>query len=384
MNAFFILLVKQPMTVTEVQNKKDRKDFLEVAHVIYKNDSVWVCPLDEDIEKVFDPSKNNFHQHGEITRWVAKDEKGNLLGRIAAFINTKKAYTYPQPTGGIGFFECIDDQHISDRLFNIAKQWLQAKGMQAMDGPINFGENDTFWGLLVEGFTHPSYGMNYHPPYYKKLFDSYGFLPLYEQITNHLDVNKPFPERFTKIAEWVSKKPGYTFEHFKTQEIDKFAADFMDIYNDAWQNFENFVPINKTTLLESFQKMKAIMDEKLIWFAYVNNEPASFILILPDANQIIKPLNGKLGLIEKLKFLYYRWKGVSRMRAVVMGTKQAYQKHGLESAMFIKLKEYVLPLNQYKELELSWVGDFNEKMLSIHEATGATFGKKHITMRKIF
>jgi hypothetical protein len=101
-------------------------------------------------------------------------------------------------------------------------------------------------------------------------------------------------------------------------------------------------------------------------------------------NQIIKPLKGKLGLIGKLQFLYYRWKGVSRMRAVVMGTKSAYQKHGLESALIIKLKEYVYPLNQYKELELSWVGDFNDKMLALHEATGATFGKKHLTMRKIF
>jgi len=126
------------------------------------------------------------------------------------------------------------------------------------------------------------------------------------------------------------------------------------------------------------------MDEKLIWFSYINNEPAAFVVILPDANQIIKPLKGKLGIIEKLKFLYYKWKGVSRMRAVVMGTKKAYQKHGLESAMFIKLKEYVIPLNQYKELELSWVGDFNDKMLSLHDATGAAFGKKHVTMRKMF
>jgi len=372
------------MIITEVQDKKSRKEFLDVARTLYKNDPVWVCPLDADIEKIFDPSKNNFHQHGTVTRWVAKNDKGELVGRIAAFINFKKAYNFPQPTGGVGFFECIDNQNLANKLFDTAKEWLERKEMKAMDGPINFGENDTFWGLLVDGFTHPSYGMNYNHPYYKKLFDNYGFKPLYEQITNHLSVYKPFPERFTKIAEWVAKKPGYSFEHLKVKEIDKFASDFMEIYNDAWKNFENFVPINRETIIESFQKMKAIMDEKLIWFSYVNGEPASFIIILPDANQIIKPLKGKLGLIEKLKFLYLRWKGVSRMRAVVMGTKQAYQKHGLESAMFIKLKEYVLPLNQYDELELSWVGDFNDKMLAIHEATGATFGKKHVTLRKIF
>ena len=136
--------------------------------------------------------------------------------------------------------------------------------------------------------------------------------------------------------------------------------------------------------MENFEQMKAIMDEQLIWFAYVNGEPASFTLILPDANQMIKTLNGKLDLIGKLKFLYNRWKGVSRMRAIVMGTKEKFQKHGLESAMFIKLKEYVYPLNQYFELELSWVGDFNEKMIALHEATGATFGKRHLTMRCIF
>lgn len=256
--------------------------------------------------------------------------------------------------------------------------------MQAMDGPINFGENDSFWGLLIEGFSPPSYGMNYHHPYYKNLFNQYGFIALYEQITNHLNVTKPFPERFTKIANWVLNKPGYEFKHLQVKHFDRVAEDFMEIYNDAWKDFENFVPINKTTVIETFDKMKPIMDEKLIWFAYVNSEPASFVIILPDANQMIGKLNGKLGLIEKLKFLYYRWKGVSRMRAIVMGTKKAFQKHGLESAIFIKLKEYVLPLNQYEELELSWVGDFNNKMLAIHEATGAKFGKRHVTMRKIF
>ena len=113
----------------------------------------------------------------------------------------------------------------------------------------------------------------------------------------------------------------------------------------------------------------------------VGREPLEFTV---GAGQMIKGFDGKLGLIEKLKFAYRRWVGVTRMRAIVMGTKQKYQKHGLESAMFIKLKEYVLPLNQYQELELSWVGDFNDKMLAIHEATGATFGKKHLTMRCIF
>ncbi|HTD99631.1 MAG TPA: hypothetical protein VK668_10095 [Mucilaginibacter sp.] len=372
------------MKITEVNNKITKKTFLDVARVIYKDDKNWICPLDNDIEAVFDPLKNNFHQHGKCTRWILTGDDGKLLGRVAAFINNEKAYNYEQPTGGMGFFECINDEKAAFLLFDTAKNWLRANGMQAMDGPINFGENDNFWGLLVEGFTPPSYGMNYNHPYYQAFFEHYGFKKQYEQITNHLGVNNPFPERFTKIANWVAQKPGYAFKHFETGKIAAFAEDFIEIYSDAWRDFENFVPITYATILESFKKMKTIMDEKLIWFAYVDGEPASFVIIVPDANQMIKTLNGKLDLIGKLKFLYYRWKGVSRMRAIVMGTKQKYQKHGLESALFIKLKEYVLPLKQYNELELSWVGDFNDKMIALHHSMGSTFGKKHLTMRYLF
>ncbi|ETZ21074.1 hypothetical protein [Pedobacter sp. V48] len=372
------------MTIVPVSDKQTSKDFLEVARFIYKNDKNWICPLDQDINTIFNSDKNPFFKHGKCQRWLLKDNKGQTIGRVAAFINEKKAFQYDQPTGGMGFFECINDKTAAFKLFDTAKLWLEENGMKAMDGPINFGENDSFWGLLVEGFTPPSFGMNYNPPYYHDFFKEYGFNTEYEQITNHLAVRNPFPERFTKIANWVANKPGYTFEHFSKKNAEKYVHDLMEIYNNGWEDFENFVPIKKETLQESFKMMEAIMDEKLIWFAYVNGEPASFVVIIPDANQMIKGFNGKLGIIEKLKFVYKRWVGVNRMRAIVMGTKKSYQKHGLESALFIKLKEYVLPLNQYDELELSWVGDFNDKMLSIHQATGATFGKRHLTMRKIF
>jgi len=386
LDAFFIFrgVQKYIMVITEVNNKATRNAFLDVARTIYKDDENWVCPLDNDVEAIFDPAKNSFHKHGKITRWLLADDSGEVIGRVAAFINEQKAYNYEQPTGGMGFFECINDEKAAFLLFDTAKKWLQDNGMQAMDGPINFGENDSFWGLLVEGFTPPSYGMNYNHAYYHAFFEDYGFKTLYAQITNHLNILKPFPERFRKIASWVAKKPGYEFKHLEAKKIESFAADFIEIYNDAWQGFENFVPITYETILESFKKMKPLMDEKLIWFAYVNGEPASFNIILPDANQMLKPLNGKLDLAGKLKFLYYRWRGATRMRAIVMGTKQKFQNHGLESALFITLGEYVLPLVQYEELELSWVGDFNEKMIALHAAMGSEFGKRHLTMRCLF
>jgi hypothetical protein len=372
------------MQIIPVTNAATKKEFLNVCKYIYKDDENYISPLLQDVEQVFDQGKNPFFSHGSCTRWILKDNSGRVIGRVAAFINNKKANQYSVPTGGMGFFECINDEQAAFQLFDTAKAWLMERGMQAMEGPINFGENDSFWGLLIEGFSPASFGMNYNPPYYLPLFKSYGFETSYEQITNTIDLTKPFPERFTKIAKWVSNKPGYTFEHFKKSQADKYVHDLMEIYNDAWENFENFVPIKKETLDESFKKMEIIMDEKLIWFAYLNGEPASFVVIIPDANQMINGFGGKLGLLQKIQFVYRRWRGVSKMRAIVMGTKAAYQKHGLESALIIKLGEYVLPKEQYKELELSWVGDFNEKMLSIHQATGATFSKRHLTLRKSF
>ncbi|WP_343531903.1 GNAT family N-acetyltransferase [Pedobacter sp.] len=373
------------MKVLAVNNNQTKKQFLDVVNHLYHNDKAYIRPLDQDIEKTFNPNQNPFFKHGQCTRWVLLDNKDKVIGRVAAFINEKKAYGYEVPTGGMGFFECIDDQNAADLLFDTAKNWLAERGMKAMEGPINFGENDTFWGLLIEGFSPASYGMNYHLPYYLKLFNNYGFETAYEQLTNIVDVKKPFPERFTKIANWVASKPAYSFEHFDKKNADKYIDDLMEIYNDGWKDFENFVPIKKEILQESFKQMEVIMDEKLIWFAYSNGEPASFVVIIPDANQMIRGFNGKLGLWQKLQFAYRRWAGVNRMRAIVMGTKQTYQKHGLESSLFIKLKEYVLPNKKnYEELELSWVGDFNEKMLAIHQATGARFGKKHLTLRKNF
>jgi len=373
------------MQISEVTDRKGQQDFLNAAREIYRNDPVWVCPLDSDVEAVFDPARNNFHQFGECARWILRDHNGGLIGRVAAFINNKKAYNYEQPTGGCGFFECVDDQNAADLLFDTAKSWLSERGMQAMDGPINFGENDMWWGLLVEGFSKPYYGMNYNPPYYKRLFEQYGFRPMYEQISNKLSKDKPFPERFAKIARWVAGKPGIDLKHLEVHDLKRFAHDFMEIYNDAWQDFENFTPITEATLLESFEKMRPIVDEKLIWFAYVDGKPAAFVLILPDTNELIRGLNGKLNLWGKLRFLWNKHVvGHQRMRAVIMGTAKPYQRMGLESALFIKVKDYAMSTPHYHELELSWVGDFNKAMLAIHEATGAVFAKRHITYRCLF
>jgi hypothetical protein len=369
------------MKVIEVKSKQDIRRFLDLPFTIYAEDPNWVCPLFNDIEAVFDPSRNNFFSFGKCTRWILLSDSGKTIGRIAAFINEKKAFKEDIPTGGCGFFECIEDGEAAQILFNTAREWLKGQGMEAMLGPVNFGENDMWWGLLVDGFTAPFYGMNYNPPYYRKFFEDFGFVVKYEQISNHIEVKKGMPEKVAKIANWVIKRNGYTFKHLDKNQLDKFASDFKEIYNDSWKDFENFTQVTDATIRETLQKIKPVMDQNLIWFAYTSdNEPVAFVMILPDTNELIRGLNGKLNLAGKLRFL---WNKLTikhkRMRAVIMGTKEKYRNQGLESCLFMKLQEYTHPLDQYEALELSWVGDFNAKMLALHQAIGAVYARKHTT-----
>ncbi|MCD4679969.1 MAG: hypothetical protein K8S00_06240 [Bacteroidales bacterium] len=374
------------MNLIEVKDKKSKKEFLEVARIIYKDDNIWVCPPDKTIEGIFDPAKNVFFRNGEACRWILKDEKGNLIGRVAAFINKNKAFNFDPPTGGMGFFECVNDKDAAFMLFDQCKEWLSERKIEAMDGPINFGENDNFWGLLVEGFTHPSYGMNYNFPYYKDLFEAYGFTSYFDQVSNHLNLRVPFPERFWKIADWIRKKPAYRYEHFTFAKAEKYIMDLKHIYDTTWVFHENFTPINADDLRARLKKVKQAVVEEFIWFVYHDEEPIAFLFMLPDVNQILKHLNGSMNLWAKLKFLYYKSrKTMTRARIVIMGVVPNFQKSGVESAIFWHLDQVLTKqYPEYHEVELSWVGDFNPKMRKLHESVGAVFAKNHLTYRKFF
>ena len=350
----------------EVVDKHTAGRFLEAARFLYRNDSNFICPLDSMIESVFDLKKNFFYTHGEAIRWILVDDTDQLAGRVAAFINRRKAFTFQQPTGGMGFFECVDDSEASTILFDACRNWLMERGMQAMDGPINFGENDNFWGLLVEGFMPQSFGMNYNPPYYKKHFEDYGFKPYFEQVSNHLDLRKPFPERFWKIADWVRQKPEYQFRHFDLKKSEEFMSNFLEIYNDAWQFHENFSPMEPEALRRTIKEMKRIMIPEFIWFAYHENEPIAFEIMIPDVNQFIRRFNGRITLLKKLQVLLIGKKNIfTRARITIMGVKPKYQKSGIESAMFWHMDRMLKNFPLFTQVELSWVGDFNPKMRTI-------------------
>jgi len=377
------------MQISEVKTPQDIKEFINLPKKLYKGDPIWVCMLDSEIKAIFDRRKNRLFQQGDASRWILKDENGKSIGRIAAFYDSIRSSAYRQPTGGIGFFEVIENKEAAFALFDEGKKWLSSHGMEAMDGPINFGENDTNWGLLVDGFTQPAFGMSYHKKYYREFFEAYGFRNYFEQYSYQREARDKdgkiaeFPPRIMKIADWLSKRPGYSFQHFEFARKDKFIRDLVDVYNSAWSVFkEDFTPVDPELLDATFQKAKVFIDEDIIWFAYFNDEPIAFFILLPDLNQIIKPFNGRLHIWNIIRFIWSKaTHKMTRMRAVVGGVNPSHQNSGVESAIFLQLYKVFKLKPWYKELELSWVGDFNPKMIAIYEALGTQKARTHITYR---
>ncbi|WP_291781881.1 hypothetical protein, partial [Cecembia sp.] len=328
------------MKLIEVDSKNLEQAFLKVHDHMNRGNPNWIKPLDKDVLSVFDKTKNKFLQQGEVIRWLLQDENGVFVGRIAAFINRKyKNKGDKGPIGGIGFFDCIDNQKAADLLFDKAKQWLAERGMMAMDGPINFGDRDKWWGLLVEGFHEPIYNMNYNPPYYQNLFEKYGFEVFYNQICWSLDVanaeNQLSSKFYESHANYFSD-PDFKVKHLKKNKLPEFARDLSTVYNKAWAKHEGNKEISPQHALKLFESMKPILDEKLIWFTYYKEEPILMWINLPDINQIIKHLDGKFGIWEKIKFFFLKTFGKNRnFVGIVFGIVPEFQGKGVDYYMIV-------------------------------------------------
>ncbi|MBC8004445.1 MAG: GNAT family N-acetyltransferase [Verrucomicrobia bacterium] len=374
------------MEIIQVVDHSTVNAFHELPLAIYKDDENWVPPLRMLIDDTFNPAKNEGFQNGDACRWLVKDN-GRMIGRIAAFYNRSKIEEGCEPAGHIGFFECFDNQKAADLLFDTARDWLKSEGFTAMDGPVNFGENFFNWGLLVEGYQQQGFGMQYHPPYYKRLFEKYGFQTYYQQFSYHLDITSPdLPSRFWKIAEWVGNKKDYQYKTFSFKESDHCIDDFLTIHQQAWEKHTNYKPINRNDLRALVRDAKMVIEEEFIWYVYSRNEPIAFFMMIPDMNQILKHLkNGKLTLFNIVKLLYLKRKHtITRCRVLVMGVIPKFQGLGIESGIFWQLRQVLLRKPWYKEMELSWVGDFNPKMIKLFDSVGSKHAKTHETLRYLF
>ena len=369
------------MQLIEVNDAHTAKDFIRVNVEINRSSPNYIRPLDKDINDVFDKKKNKTFRFGEAIRWILKDEKGKLIGRIAAFTNKKYRNKGDDvPVGGIGFFDCIDDQQAANKLFDTAKEWLQEKGMQAMDGPINFGERDRWWGLLVDGFQAPVYCLNYNPPYYKQLFENYGFKNFYNQICFGLDPRKKVSQKIIDRHAAIAADPNFSARTIEKNKLEKYAHDFTVAYNKAWSGHGGLKEIRKEQVLMMFEKMKPVMDERLIWFAYHKEDCIAIFTNLPDLNQWFKYLNGKFDLLHKLYFLWVKkTKPNKKFTGLVFGIVPEFQGRGVDAYIIYEAAKIIQPLKQYMEYEMQWIGEFNPKMINVSENFGDTFRSRKLT-----
>ncbi len=371
-----------------VDNPHLQKAFLEFPVKLYANDKNWIRPLDTDIENIFNPDVNKMFLNGKCCRWVLTNNHNEVVGRVAAFIDYNTCYENNQPTGGMGFFECINDKDAAFALFDCCKKWLTENKMEAMDGPINFGERHQWWGLLVDGEHPPVYNMPYHKSYYKDFFEDYGFQVYFKQFTYRTIFS---PENLSEIIKWKAerllKNQDYCIKHYKKSNSKQFITDFTTIYNKTWiQEIPGVEGISESQVKAIFKTLHPIIHEKLMWFAYYKNRPIGFYIMIQDLNEYLKHLNGTITWWGKLRFLYYKHLQKNKNAiGLIFGVVPEFQKRGIESAMIYEFSKMGLRKDfPFRTLEMNWIGDFNPRMSHLMEFINAKMYKTHHTYRKLF
>lgn len=375
------------MKLSIVSDKKSIDEFHKVPDIINKNNPKYIPHIQQDVEKIFDLQKNKlFRQKGKAQRWVLHNEKNQLIGRVAAFVHPKTSTVGEYPVGGMGFFDCIDNATAANLLFDTCKNWLTEQGMKAMDGPINFGEKDQFWGLLVMNFdAMGSYGMNYNPPYYQALFENYGFKNYFEQLVFWRDLNVPAQEVFVKKSNMLHLDSNFSVRHLAKETHEEIASYFLEVYNSAWGGHAGFKAMRIEQARSVVKALKPIMDRDILIFAFYNDKPIGFYINIPELNEFFQYVNGNLNWWGKLKFIYHlKFSPRSCMVGIVFGVSRAFHGRGVEAALIKYAEKHVVPLKRYKETVITWIGDFNLPMLKVIENLGTTLHRKLITYRYLF
>lgn len=371
--------------------KVETSEHIDVFHKLpfrlYESFPQWAPPFRFEIEQIFNPAGNNFFEKGECERFLVYEDK-RPVARFAV-MNTPERDEVLEPTmGGIGFIEMENKQALGKAIINFAKRWHSQRGYSAMRGPINFGENDMYWGLLIENFDEPPiYGMFYHPPYYKTILEATGAQKLDDHWSYKRNFDKPLPERMVKITNRIENKPGVEFRAIDMNNIYRDAEYIREIYNDAWSDQDireresEFTELTSETVQQMVKKLKPVMIPDSVLLAFVNDEPASFVVCVPDLNEVSKETGGRLRWWHYPKLFWFK-RRAKHLRTLVFGTRPKYRKMGLEALTFIRGIEYTkaaAPSLEY--LEGAWVSEKNWLMQRSLEALGCHHHKTHRTYK---
>lgn len=350
-----------------VESKKDWDEFIGLPWMIYQGNEHWVPPLRIAVRDTLDVTKNPFFKHASMYAIIAQRD-GKTVGRLIGVIDDNHNRHHDEKTAFFGFYECIDDQQLSDAMFEDVEKWARERGMTMMRGPMNPSTNHEC-GLLVEGFNDsPNVMMTYNPPYYAKLLEKRGYAKAKDLFAYDIDGRKvKFSDKLMAQAEKLKAGGRVTFRGINVKDFDREVERILEIYNDAWEKNWGFVPMEPEEFRHMAKDMKMIMDPNLLLVAEVMGEPAAFALTLPDVNQAMKKIhNGKLLPTGLLKLLWNtkgpgRRKTINRCRILTLGIKKKYREMGIGPLLYA---EYLKrgPQNGYPVGEASWILEDNIPM----------------------
>jgi hypothetical protein len=373
-------MASSAFTLRIVETKKDREKFLRVPWTVYAGDPHWIPPLLQERRELLDRDKNPFFEHADMVLFVAERD-GHPIGRISAQIDHLHNQTHDEQTGFFGLFECIDDQEVADALLENAAGWLRARGMRVLRGPFSLSINEEC-GLLVEGFDHPAFLLTgYHRPYYAKLLETWDLEKCKDLYSWRYESNRPVPEAAVQIAEEVRKHPGLTIREVDVKHLDRDVRILIEVFNSAWRKNWGFVPLTENEIKKAAKDFKLILEPKLALIAEVDGRPAAIALALPNLNEAIRDLNGRLFPFGIFKLLYrLKRKKIRSARLMLLGIKKEYRKDILGSGLSVLL--YTEMHRRSQELghwggELSWTLEDNQKINLGIELMGGEKYKVH-------
>lgn len=361
--------------VKQVSSDKELKDFIDLPWKVYKNFPHWVPPLKKEVKEMLDTNVYPFWQHAERELFIAY--KGSEpVARIAAIIDENHNKIHEEKAGFFGFFECIEDYNVAEKLFAVAKEWCKNKGASFLRGPASPSSNDEY-GFLLEGFySDPAIMMPYNPPYYLNFAEKFGFKKVKDLHAFLKSTQGGIPDRIEKMMKRILRNNSSI--KVRTFDIKHFKRDVQiikDLYNSAWEKNWGFVPMTEAEMDFSAKKMKEFFDPDLILIAEVDGEPVGVSITLPNINEILKKLNGKLGLIEIIKFLYYKNK-IKGARTLVGGVKKEHRSTGVIAVLFYETAKRAIELG-YDWGELSWNLEDNDLINRFDTEIGGLLYKKY-------
>jgi hypothetical protein len=357
--------------VEEVKNKKDLMTFVQFPWEIYQGDRFWVPPLVKDQLLKLSPD-HPFRAHSEMILFLAR-RGDKMIGRIAGIIDHHYIEFHQEKVGFFGFFESIPDPEVSGFLLKRVAEWLKEHGMEKMAGPTNPSTNDEC-GLLIEGFdSSPCLMMPYNPRYYPPLFEGFGLKKRMDLYAYLLEKSFFHLDRLDRITERLKKRePRLHTRPINLHRLSEELKIIKEIYNQAWSKNWGFVPMTDDEINLLAKELKPLVVPDLVLFAYWGEEPVGFSVSLPDYNEVLKHLNGKIGILGALKFIYYS-KKIDKIRVMLLGVKHAFQKKGVEGLLYIETFRRGIRKG-YHRSECSWILEENVLMQHGIEAMG---GKRY-------